>query len=203
MRLSIDLVVKLGGSLQCRSNLRALCVSLDRSLRGMSSIVIPGGGLLADGVRNLDKLHSLDPGTAHGMALLAVDQYGLMIGSFLPRGITVKSEEEAAAACQGGALPVLLPSSLVMKENPLPESWDVTSDSIACWAARRFGAKSIKILKDDLPKGAMTAEEFAEQGWLDKAFPQQFRFFDGKAWIGDGCFPEESISGLKVIEILR
>lgn len=203
MTCAIDLVVKLGGSLQSQVDLRDICVRLDRSLQGSPSMIVPGGGLLADGVRNLDVLHSLQPGTSHWMAVLALDQNGLMLGDLVPRGIPVTSIREAELACGRGDLPILLPADLLMAEDPLPGNWDVTSDSISCWAAVRFGAGRLLILKDSLPEGSMTAEGFSKRGWLDRFFPDQFRVFEGKAWIGNGRFPEEALSGKGIIEILR
>ncbi|MDI9393247.1 MAG: amino acid kinase [Thermovirgaceae bacterium] len=203
MRRSIELVVKLGGSLQSRVDLRDLCVRLDRTLQGLPSVIVPGGGLLADEVRSLDKLHSLDPGVAHWMAVLAMDQNGLMLADLMPRGIPVRSGEGAAAAWEKGCLPIFLPGEKMREDDPLPRNWDVTSDSITCWVAASLGAKKILFLKDSIPGCSMTAKTLSSHGWLDGAFPDQFGFFHGEAWIGNGRFPEDAVNGPGIIEILR
>ncbi|HDQ92670.1 MAG TPA: amino acid kinase [Synergistetes bacterium] len=203
MGAGIDLVVKFGGSLFSRGDLRDICSSLDYSLREVPAIIVPGGGILADEVRRLDMLHSLGPESSHWMAVLAIDQNGLMLADLLPRGIPVRSFEGFAASWEEGRLPVFLPGELLFETDPLPKNWDVTSDSIACWAAVSMGAKNLLFLKDNVPECSMTAKVLSNQGWLDKTFPDQFEAFEGEAWIGNGCFPEEAVNGQGIIEILR
>ena len=42
---------------------------------------------------------------------------------------------------------MLLPAALLAEHDPLPESWDVTSDSIAAWVAGAAGASRLVLLK--------------------------------------------------------
>lgn len=201
MGSGVDLVVKFGGSLQSRADLRGLCERLDKSLEGIPSMIVPGGGRFADEVRRFDASFSLSQDTSHWMAVLAVDQSGWLLADLIPRGVAVNSPEEAARACGKMDLPVFLPGMTLLREDPLPKSWEVTSDSISCWAAWRTGAGRLLLLKDSLPEKFMTVEELSDNGWLDRAFPEQFRAFCGDAWIGNGRFPEEAVSGLEGLEI--
>src|SRR5579871_4568214 len=47
-----------------------------------------------------------------------------------------------------GVAPILLPFNLLAQRDPLPHSWDVTSDSIAAWICRETGASHLILLKD-------------------------------------------------------
>ena len=198
-----DLVVKFGGSLLSRSNLRDICCRLDSSLLEVNAIIVPGGGIIADEIRRLDLLHSLGPESSHWMAVLSMDQNGLMLADLMPRGIPVRSGEGAAAAWEKGCLPIFLPGEKMREDDPLPKNWDVTSDSITCWVAASLGAKKILFLKDSIPGCSMTAKSLSSHGWLDRAFPDQFGFFHGEAWVGNGRFPEDAVNGPGIIEILR
>ena len=50
-----------------------------------------------------------------------------------------------------GRVPVLAPSRWLRDADPLPHSWDVTSDSLAAWIAGVVGARRLVLIK---PPGA-------------------------------------------------
>ena len=113
------LVVKLGGSLE--GHLPALLPVVRRSPRPL--LIVPGGGKFADAIRALGASDE----AAHWMAIAAMDQYGWLIAS---RGLP------STARIQVPTTPVvLLPYCAARRLDPLPHSWDVTSDSIAAWVA--------------------------------------------------------------------
>ncbi|MCQ1539430.1 uridylate kinase [Methanocalculus taiwanensis] len=126
-------VVKVGGSL---ADILPDLVSVFKSCR-MRLVIVPGGGAGADAVRLLDP----DPDSAHWMAISAMEQYGHRIASLgIPPidGIVPVSHPS-----------VLLPYCLLRREDPLPHSWDVTSDTIAAWAAWRFSLPLIVLKSVD------------------------------------------------------
>jgi len=127
-------VVKLGGSLL--SHLRTLLPAL----AGREVLIVPGGGLFADAVRSACKLHEPSSKTAHEMALHAMQQYGLLLSDL--SGIpTITSLQDF----RGRA--VLLPLKIVLS-SPLPATWDVGSDTIACYVARLAGLREFIKLTD-------------------------------------------------------
>ncbi len=69
---------------------------------------------------------------------------------------------------------------------PLPESWDVTSDSIAAWVGTNVEAQEVVLFKSCLPE-ARTYEAAAAVGYVDRHFPmvaagwQQVRCVDLRA----------------------
>jgi len=58
---------------------------------------------------------------------------------------------EIAAALSAGRVPVLAPYRWLRGADPLPHSWDVTSDSISAWVAGQVGAARLVLVK---PSGA-------------------------------------------------
>jgi aspartokinase-like uncharacterized kinase len=78
------------------------------------------------------------------MAILAMDQYAYLLAHLAGEARLVRGPEAIAA----GRLNVLAPSGWLSAADPLPHSWQVTSDSIAAWVARRLGAKMLVLVKD-------------------------------------------------------
>ena len=71
-------VVKIGGSLAGSPALSAWLGVLSHC-RNPGIVIVPGGGPFADEVRKAQWVSGFDDGLAHRMALLAMEQYGLML----------------------------------------------------------------------------------------------------------------------------
>jgi 5-(aminomethyl)-3-furanmethanol phosphate kinase len=139
-------VVKVGGGLAGEAGdgaLRALCTQIAEAGARHPLLVVPGGGEFADAVRAHDGRFGLRPRTAHWMAILAMDQFGLALGDLIP-GAVCRLD---LGPVRAGAVSVLLPAALLRERNPLPESWSVTSDSIAAWVAGAAGAGRLVLVK--------------------------------------------------------
>ncbi|MBN2733848.1 MAG: uridylate kinase [Methanomicrobiaceae archaeon] len=141
------IVVKAGGSLI--DVLPEIIAVLKESEREI--LIVPGGGLFADCVRDIDP----EPDTAHWMAILGMEQYGFYISS-----LGVKTTQSPEYKDLPGRVSVLLPYKVMRECDPLPHSWDVTSDSIAAWVADRLSA-DLLLLKsvDGLNSGGKIVEE--------------------------------------------
>ncbi len=142
-------VVKIGGSLSSYpEKLRDLCIKLSEISKKHKLIVVPGGGEFADVVRCMDEVFSLSCGTSHRMAILGMDQYGLMLSDLIPDSVTVSKLKEIKCFLDTDGLPVFLPSNLMLTEDPLENSWDVTSDSIAVYVASRLQVTKVLLVTD-------------------------------------------------------
>jgi aspartokinase-like uncharacterized kinase len=140
-----DAVLKVGGSLGRRpAALRRLMRALAGLARTRLLLVVPGGGEFADQVRRADRRLALGNAAAHWMAILAMDQYAYVLARLAGRAAVVRGRREVRA----GRLNVLAPSSWLLREDPLPRSWEVTSDSIGAWVARAVGARRLVLVKD-------------------------------------------------------
>lgn len=145
---SVDIVVKLGGGvLQDISALDAVLQAIGEAARDHRLLIVPGGGPFADAVREMDRRLRLSDAAAHWMAILAMDQHAHLIASRLAGSVIVSDPREISAAFAAGRVPVLAPSRWLREADPLPHSWDVTSDSIAAWVAGQVGACRLVLIK--------------------------------------------------------
>jgi aspartokinase-like uncharacterized kinase len=117
--------------------------ALGRQARRRFLVVVPGGGAFADEVRRADRRFALGDTAAHWMAILAMDQYGHLLADLTPGAVVAQGRRDLAP----GRLNVLAPSAWLRRADPLPHSWDVTSDSIAAWVARALGARRLLLVK--------------------------------------------------------
>jgi aspartokinase-like uncharacterized kinase len=142
-------VVKVGGSLSLYpEKLRTLCQKISEISKEQKLIVVPGGGEFADVVRCLDKSFHLSCSTSHGMAILGMDQYGMLLSDLMPGSITIHKLEEIKYFFDLNKLPIFLPSHLLLQEDSLEKSWAVTSDSIAVYIAGRLQVTKVLLVTD-------------------------------------------------------
>jgi 5-(aminomethyl)-3-furanmethanol phosphate kinase len=140
----LDAVIKVGGSLAEKPNaLQVLGTELRRLAERFDFLVVPGGGKFADAIREIDVKFNLPPQVSHKMAILAMDQYGLLLSSVFPESHTCNSLAEARRIADEGALPILLPSKLLFRKDPFAPSWDVTSDSVAAYVGVRLKVSKV------------------------------------------------------------
>lgn len=182
MRRSIrPWVVKLGGSLHDSPYLRSWLKVVAAATAPV--VIVPGGGPFADTVRVAQKRLRFSDSAAHGMALLAMDQYGLamidLIGGLQPAA-TLKS---IAACLRSGGAAIWLPTATALGQSDIAENWDVTSDSLALWLAHRLRARGLLLVKAArLPNGPRSAAELAHRGIIDAAFPRMLASRDLPCW---------------------
>ena len=110
---------------------------------GPGVLVVPGGGPFADTVRVVDDRLGIGDDASHWAAILAMDQYAYALAALVPGARLVHDPSEAGS----GDLAVLAPYDWLHLADPLPHSWDVTSDSIAAWVALAVGAKRLLLIK--------------------------------------------------------
>jgi aspartokinase-like uncharacterized kinase len=161
------IVLKIGGSLFDSG--RELLKQVAKGERDV--LVVPGGGAFADKVRDVYGTRTLSDDAAHWMALLAMDQYGYFLsdGTGIPLADTIN----------GKGTRIALAYEILRKDDALPHSWDVTSDTIAAWMAVKTGARLIKatdvdgIFRDGQLLTSVCASELQTRGetCVDRALP--------------------------------
>jgi aspartokinase-like uncharacterized kinase len=200
-------VAKVGGSLTNQpAKLRELLKLLQDQTKKCPLLIVPGGGEFADTVRKLDKQFSLSAQASHRMAILAMDQYGIMLADQIPGAMIVRSIDEAKKTLNDGNLPIFLPSELLFREDPLENSWDVTSDSIALYLANRLNAVKVLFLTDvngifsENPQGSepqkllkkISAAQLIAIGArtsVDKALPKLLQRWPIPCYVVNGFYP--------------
>ncbi len=132
------LVIKVGGSLLPHAGeiIRTILES------GRPSLILPGGGIFADAVRET----GTDGTIAHWMAIAGMEQYGWFLSGF---GIEVMDHPEFSDKPR-----VLLPYQYFRERDPLPHTWDVTSDTISAWLADHLGAELLVLKSIDQIRAA-------------------------------------------------
>ncbi|QYZ79415.1 uridylate kinase [Methanofollis formosanus] len=149
-------VVKMGGSLMDRAGQ----VVAEILAAGRPALLVPGGGDFADAVRALDP-----PATpAHWMAVSAMEMYGWYLSSFglHPTGFLAVPDRPS----------VLLPYTLLRARDPLPHSWEVTSDTIAAWVAGELGLPLVLVKSvDGLRKNGTVLSEVSEPYLCEEVDP--------------------------------
>ena len=193
-------VVKLGGSLL---DFDGLVETLRTWLAGqpaMTTVMVVGGGSLADAIRDARARHSLDDEAAHWLCIRLLGVTAELVARLLPEARLIRRLEErfvARTSVRSGGLKsalqqegdprsrdaglwILEPEAFLRDEelrlgaNPLPHTWDVTSDSIAARLATTLQAQELVLLKSRLPDGA-DLDEAVQSGYVDAYFARAVR----------------------------
>ena len=127
------IVVKLGGSLIHRAGELVNEITEYANKSGERILIVPGGSIFADTVRKVNTSQE----AGHWMAVLAMEQYGYFLGNGTGAKLVDNLNLEDGVS-------ILLPYNLLKKNDELPHTWDVTSDTIAAWAALQLKARFIK-----------------------------------------------------------
>lgn len=104
---------------------------------GADVLVVPGGGPFADLIRDIDRVHGLSADAAHWMAVLAMDQYAYYLHDKTDIELTPLLVRKKGVR-------IILPYEVLRRQDELPRSWDVTSDTIAAWMACKTASSFIK-----------------------------------------------------------
>ncbi|MBN1168098.1 MAG: uridylate kinase [Methanospirillaceae archaeon] len=150
-----DLVLKIGGSLiHHLGEILPVILASERRI-----LIIPGGGIFAQTVRDCQVSGSY----AHWMAIAGMEQYGWYIASF---GIPV------TAVLDLPETRVFLPYRFLQEIDPLPHSWEVTSDTIAAYVADQKEAE-LAVLKsvDGITREDRLIRQITEQVKTDVVDP--------------------------------
>jgi aspartokinase-like uncharacterized kinase len=145
----MDAVIKVGGSLaEDPAALRALCNKLGEIAKKHRIVVVPGGGKFADVVRDFDRRYALSADISHRMAILGMDQFGLLLSQIIPNSCATYLLNDAKQFSEIRVVPIFLPSRLMFQDDPLEHSWDVTSDSMAAYIAGRLNMDKVILVTD-------------------------------------------------------
>ncbi len=168
-----------------------------RSL-SISILIIPGGGIFADTVRSANRIFSFGADAAHWMAILGMEQYAY----YLQDKSSVVSTDSIADIPKG--VSILFPYRLLKTEDPFPHTWDVTSDTIAAWVARKVDAMLLKATNVDgiFQEGKLIREISATDyegscvSCIDPALPPFLQKNRMECFIVNGKYPERVIQAL-------
>jgi len=167
------LVVKVGGGLlrdEGLDGLRRACADVSEIATRRPVLVVPGGGPFADAVRAIDEQVGLSDHDAHILAMRAMDQLGVLLAPMLP------GAESLTDLVAPRGLGVLEVARAFAGRAGVPESWAVTSDSLAVLAAGAIGADEAILLK---PVAGVVATWPSDDPPLPELTDQQLRALQG------------------------
>lgn len=175
-------VVKLGGSLM-QSRFLPLWLDLLQEHGDRGIVIVPGGGVFADHVRQLQQRWRFNDKVAHKLALRAMEDYGLVLQALAGSLVVTRTRGEIEKAVSKGKTALWFPHDMAADNRELAASWDITSDSLALWLAEKLGIRQLLIVKSNVPVNRnFTVESLSQGGYLDAAFSGMYKTSLVKAW---------------------
>ena len=174
-------IVKLGGSHASGPHLKDWLAAIAAQAGAIA--IVPGGGPFADAVRKAQPGIGFDDRAAHAMALMAMAQFGCALASLNPALRLAGSRSALLRALKDGKVPVWSPERMARLAR-LPETWKLTSDSLAAWLAGALGAGRLVLVKHTRFEGvALGAHDLVASGVVDPLFPHYLRRSGARAWL--------------------
>jgi len=184
----------LGGSHATGPHLSAWLAAI--AAKAGAIVVVPGGGPFADAVRAAQSPIGYDDRAAHVMALMAMAQFGCALASLNPAMKPAASRAAILRALKARQVPVWSPEP--MTRGKLPETWELTSDSLAAWLAGTLGADHLLLVKHGrFETETVSADDLAARGVVDPLFPRYFGESRVRAWIAAPADSGRLASGLQ------
>lgn len=202
----MEWVVKIGGSL-----FPGDAIKLCQSLVGTKTLVICGGGTLANKLRDYDFDVRFSDTANHQTAILCMDILGMLVADKVEGAVAIHSLKDAKKAVNDGKLPVLLPSMIMDYLDPLEHSWRVTSDSISLYISHLLKTKLLiatdvdgiytsypsqtgaKLIKNISAKKLLNFGETS----VDEILPELLLQYKSECYVVSGRHPERVISVMK------
>ena len=175
-------VVKVGGSVVKSHNLSLWLGVIKGST--LPVVIVPGGGIYADEVRDAQKREGFSDHVAHEKALMAMDRMAIDIATTDTIFKVVTAEPDIHQYLGVSQIPIWGPYEMCASCKAIPANWSVTSDSLALWLANKLGAENLFLIKSAGPPGEPhTAEGLSKEGFVDLAFPEFLRHSSVSSYI--------------------
>ncbi len=142
-------VLKISGELLWyRESLERLIDKVVELSKYVYFVLVPGGSVFADLVRELQSELGLSDFVAHWMAIKSMEVYGVYVASLHDALVSVSSLWEVSKVWSVKKVPVLLPYEVLKRHGgELPCSWSVTSDSLAVYIGYLLHVDSVLLSK--------------------------------------------------------
>jgi aspartokinase-like uncharacterized kinase len=141
-------------------------------------VLIAGGGELVEAIRTADRTHNLGEPVCHWLAIAAMRVSARLLAALIPQASPVESWDELCSRVSSPGVSVLDVEQFLRQVEPslpgkkLPETWEVTSDSIAARVAIALDAGELVLLKSAPPPGALASpSELSALGYVDRFLP--------------------------------
>lgn len=146
-------------------------------------VIVPGGGPFAEAVRSAQASLCYDDGAAHRMALMAMAQFGCALENLNPALRLTASRSAIRRTLKDGKVPVWSPEPMATAA-ALPETWALTSDSLAAWLAGALRADQLVLVKHGrFEAAAFDVHDLVARGVVDPLFPRFLGRSGARAWL--------------------
>ena len=200
-------VVKIGGSLFPKYT-KNLCKRLTKSKEKI--VLVNGGGELANIIREFNKYNNFSNDINHWNAIECMDIIGKFIADENKDIVLINILDKIGEVHDMNKTPLLLTYELLKKEDPLEHSWDVTSDSIACWVANQINAKLLILTNvDGIYSGNISSNDkkliksisanellFLKETCVDKCLPKLLIKYHLNCFVMNGKYPDRVMAHL-------
>ena len=181
-------VVKVGGSLLDWPQLpQALLAWLAQQPAGWS-VLLAGGGPLANVVRQADAAFGLGEEVCHGLCIDLLGASARLLAAILREPDTLAGSlaevRERIPTAPAGRV-IFDPRSFLALDTVLPHAWSVTSDSIAARLAEAIAADELVLLKSVDPPEDATLAQLVASGTIDGFFPRAAAALTGRVRIAN------------------
>ena len=207
-------VVKIGGSL-FPEHTEQLCETLVESNEKI--VLVNGGGQLANKLREYDEKYHYSDEVNHWNAITCMDIIGNCIADKNEHIQTVRSLEDIEKVHKQDGIPLLLCYDLLKRKNPLENSWNITSDSIACWLAHKINAKLLILSNvDGIYNGSISSNNkklvrkiraekllFFKETCVDKCLPKLLINYNLNCYVMNGKYPDRVLNHLNSDKIIN
>ncbi|MFW9990616.1 MAG: hypothetical protein ACFFD4_01025 [Candidatus Odinarchaeota archaeon] len=144
-------------------------------------VLVPGGGPFADVVREQAEYFKIQDDEAHWMAVLAMNQFGYLLSKMVGNSHLCETIGEIKVVRESSPV-IWLPYLEMKKRDPLPHTWDVTSDSITAWMSTQLGTSyfvKVTAFEEQLPPVTVTGDTLLKQTRLiDPHLPEYLNKFN-------------------------
>lgn len=168
VKIPRPIVVKLGGSLLENDRIGGALDIVARASRRI--VVVPGGGVFADAVREAQANYQFSDEAAHRMAILAMHQSAFLLMDLQPRFVAADSLAAMRAVWRKGDIPVWLPLKMCEDDNQIPADWSITSDGLSARLAERLRGSSVVLVKSRSARPNATPFDLARDDLVDTIF---------------------------------
>ena len=173
-------VIKVGGSLLDWPALTTMLDQYLRTRRAERLVIVIGGGPVTDVVRKLDLTHTLGQERSHALALRSLDLTAHLLAAIVPALVVADRIESLETVWAESRVPILAPRIFLdevdaRSADPIPHTWEATSDSIAARVADSLDSPELVLVKSaPLPHG-VDRQGAAQFGLVDPLFPRSAR----------------------------
>ncbi|MDG1512422.1 MAG: hypothetical protein P8R31_12045 [Mariniblastus sp.] len=161
-------VIKIGGSLLELPELTCRLEDWLTQQPPMLNFCIVGGGQPVQKIK--DFARTIDSSKSHWAAIQQMDRHAISLSQTSQHWSFFDSpdslQESLATTLNFIGMEAWLRNTIVC----LPESWDVTSDSIAVVLARYLNSKELTLLKSTLPPRDKSLTQLIDMGFVDRYF---------------------------------